>query len=70
MIHLARQLHFSKLEVGRPVLATCSVCERIFISIPLPGERCDDVILRLRDEFNSHDCQEPGLCLTGSRSCG
>ncbi len=52
-----RYLQFSLIEAGRPVHGWCSVCGRQFYASPQPGERTDDVILRLRADFDRHDCK-------------
>ncbi|MGA6982608.1 MAG: hypothetical protein WCC95_10435 [Candidatus Sulfotelmatobacter sp.] len=39
--------------------ACCSVCKRRFELTPKPGEHADDVILRMREEFEGHNCNEP-----------
>jgi hypothetical protein len=54
----SRYLEFSKITVGEPVVARCSICKRDFVADPRPNERMDDVILRLRAEFAAHHCHE------------
>jgi hypothetical protein len=53
-----RYLHFSNLEIGQPVSAQCSACDRLFLREPKPGERTDDVLLDIRAEFEAHKCKE------------
>ncbi len=53
-----RYLHFENIDMGEPAIsAQCSRCEREFAAAPRANERVDDVILRLRAEFNAHECQ-------------
>ncbi len=52
-----RYLQFSIIELDRPVHCWCSACGRQFSASPQPGDRTDDVILRLRAEFDAHDCK-------------
>lgn len=53
---LPRFLEFEKIEQGAPIEARCSDCDRLFRVSPKPGDRTDDLLLRLRAEFESHDC--------------
>jgi hypothetical protein len=38
--------------------ARCTVCKRRFELQPDPGERADDIILRMREAFAAHNCNE------------
>lgn len=52
-----RYLQFENIEPGQPVSSECSLCKRTFRVIPEPKERTDDVLLRMRAEFDAHDCK-------------
>jgi hypothetical protein len=53
-----RYLHFDNIDMDEPVIsARCSRCSCEFAANPKAGERVDDVLLRIRDEFNAHECQ-------------
>ena len=47
-----------KIEEGKPIKGVCSVCSRLFIAESKPGERVDEVLLRMRADFDAHDCHE------------
>jgi hypothetical protein len=49
---------FEKVEQGNPIKGACSVCNKLFIAEPKPGERMDEVLLRMRGDFDGHDCHE------------
>ena len=49
---------FETMEPGKPIKGVCSVCSRLFIAEPKPGEQMDEVLLRMRAEFDAHDCHE------------
>jgi hypothetical protein len=49
---------FETIEQGKPIRGTCSVCSRLFIGEPNAGEQTDDVLLRMRADFDAHDCHE------------
>lgn len=51
-----RYLQFSLIELDQPIHGWCSACDREFSAAPQLGERTDDVLLRLRAEFEAHDC--------------
>ena len=58
MITADRYLHFENIDMQTPdIVSRCSLCQRTFTAEPKPGERVDDVLLRIRDEFNMHQCQ-------------
>lgn len=52
----SRFLQFQTIEHGEPRSASCNVCQVRFRVTPKPGERTDDVLLRLRAEFEAHVC--------------
>jgi hypothetical protein len=52
----ARELTFSKMTTGEPVTGRCSVCKHVFIAKAHGNERHDVLVLRVREEFNAHDC--------------
>jgi hypothetical protein len=52
-----RDLHFSNLELGYPVVAFCGVCKARFEEMPKSAERTDDVLLRIRANFEAHHCK-------------
>jgi hypothetical protein len=39
-------------------MGRCSLCKRQFIGESKPGERTDNVLLRMRAEFDAHNCAE------------
>ncbi|MGB9198502.1 MAG: hypothetical protein WCB53_16395 [Terriglobales bacterium] len=49
---------FEKIEQGNPVKGVCSACSRLFVAESKPAERMDDVLLRMRADFEAHDCYE------------
>ncbi len=54
-----RYLQFSTVEIGHSVSARCTRCDRVFLEKPKAvGERTDEIILRLRADFDAHDCHE------------
>jgi len=46
------------MEPGKPMKGICSICNRLFIGESKPGERVDDVLLRMQADFDAHDCHE------------
>jgi hypothetical protein len=46
------------MEQGNPIKGMCSACGRLFIGEFKTGERTDDVLLRMRADFDGHDCHE------------
>ncbi len=46
------------MEQGKPIKGICSVCKKLFIEEFKPGERMDEVLLRMRADFDAHDCHE------------
>jgi hypothetical protein len=55
---MQRHLRFSNLETGKPVCASCSECGKIFTAEPKGKDRTDDLLLRIRAEFEAHSCNE------------
>ncbi len=53
-----RELNFSKVETGKPAMARCSACKRVFVAKPQGNERTDDLLLKIRAEFDAHNCNE------------
>jgi len=54
----ARYLHFDNIDMSEPVISSrCSSCAREFVANPEAGERVDEVLFRIRTEFNTHECQ-------------
>jgi hypothetical protein len=49
---------FETIEPGNPVKGACSACSRLFIAEPNPGEQMEEVLLRMRADFDAHDCHE------------
>jgi hypothetical protein len=54
----ARELKFAKMVTNAPISARCSVCQRVFIAKPGASDRTDDLALRIRAEFDQHNCDE------------
>jgi hypothetical protein len=54
-----RYLHVENIDVEQPAVSSqCTHCGQKFKAEPRAGERVDDVLLRIRAEFNSHQCQK------------
>jgi hypothetical protein len=51
-----RSLKFTELPPGGTASAQCSLCKRAFHAKPLPGERYDNTLLRIRRDFDDHNC--------------
>lgn len=52
-----RYLHFDNIDMEQPDISSrCSQCGQEFHAEPMPGERVEDVLLRIRVEFNAHGC--------------
>lgn len=48
---------FHNIDLQRPDLkARCSHCGQEFTATPKPSERVDEVVLRLRAEYDAHKC--------------
>ena len=57
MVSQNRYLHFENIDMKAPEIhSQCSQCGREFTAQVKAGERVDDVLLRIRDEFNTHLC--------------
>lgn len=53
-----RYLHFSNIDMQLPDISSeCSRCGQGFRAEPNPGERVDDVLLRICAEFESQTCR-------------
>ena len=55
MTHHERQFEITCVV---PLRAFCTFCRRRFEGMPSPYERADNVIVRMREEFDKHDCRE------------
>jgi hypothetical protein len=53
-----RELKFAKMVTSQPVSAQCSACKRVFVAKPGASDRTDDLALRIKAEFDRHDCNE------------
>ena len=54
-----RYLQFDNIDMEKPDISSrCSCCGREFRAEPKVAERVDDVLLRVRAEFEAHDCRE------------
>lgn len=49
---------FEKMELGNPIKGICSVCKKLFIAESKSEDRMDEVLLRMRNDFDAHDCHE------------
>ncbi len=49
---------FEKLKEGSPIRGICSACNRLFTAESKPGERIDELLVRMRADFEAHDCHE------------
>ena len=59
MVIEKRYLQFENIDMGQPVISSqCSLCGREFKAEPKPAERVDDVLLRVRADFDAHKCRE------------
>ena len=59
MITVDRYLHFDNIDMEQPeICSRCSYCGQTFKAEPRVSERVDEVLLRIRCEFNSHQCQK------------
>lgn len=58
MTYSDRYLHFDNIDMNEPVISSrCSCCSREFAAAPKASEHVDDALLRIRAEFNAHECQ-------------
>jgi hypothetical protein len=73
MIDLDPYLHFDNIDMQKPDISSqCSHCGRTFKVELQAGERVDDVLLRIRAQFNIHQCREELQPLTSpqlAKSC-
>jgi hypothetical protein len=55
----SRYLHFDNIDLsfGRAITACCNACGRQFVGKPIAKERTDDVVLRVRREYDAHTCE-------------
>lgn len=52
-----RYLHFDSFDVRMPDISSrCSACGREFLAEVKPTERLEDVVQRIRDDFERHEC--------------
>jgi hypothetical protein len=59
LITVDRYLHFDNIDMKKPdIMSRCTRCEQVFTAEPKPGERVDDVLLRIRAEYNAHECRK------------
>lgn len=59
MSELTRSFQFfEKMEQEKPIKGICSVCKKLFVAESKPGERIDEVLLRMRADFDAHECHE------------
>jgi len=56
-----RYLRFGNvMQRPDPIHASCSRCDKGFIGrYRSPNERTDEVLMRMRAEFEAHDCEGP-----------
>ncbi|HEV2464058.1 MAG TPA: hypothetical protein VGT04_09650 [Acidobacteriaceae bacterium] len=53
-----RYLQFDNIDMEEPDISSrCSQCGQEFRAEPKATERVDDVLLRLRAEFEAHQCR-------------
>jgi hypothetical protein len=53
-----RYLRFDNIDIEKPdIVSRCSRCGQEFTAAPKPAERVDDVLLRIRTEFEAHKCR-------------
>ena len=59
MTAVDRYLHFDNIDVEQPYISSrCSYCGQTFEAETRPSEMLSDVLLRIRDDFSSHQCQQ------------
>lgn len=52
-----RYLQFDNIDMEKPDISSrCSQCRQEFRAERKPGERVDDVLLRIRADFEAHKC--------------
>ena len=53
-----RYLHFDNIDLEQPDISSqCSQCGETFQAGPKLGEELDDVIFRIRAEYDAHECR-------------
>ena len=53
-----RYLHFDTIDVSLPeIVSQCSACGMQFRGLPRPNEHVDLVLMRIRAEYEAHQCQ-------------
>jgi hypothetical protein len=58
MVTLERYLQFENIDMEKPDISSrCTRWGREFRAEPKPAERVDDVLLRIRAEFEAHECR-------------
>jgi hypothetical protein len=51
-------LYFEHIDMEKANISSlCTRCGKQFSAEPKPGERVDDVLLRIRAEFEAHKCR-------------
>jgi hypothetical protein len=59
MVTQNRYLQFDNIDMEQnDISSRCSRCGQEFRAAPKPPERVDDVLLRIRAEFEAHQCRE------------
>jgi hypothetical protein len=53
-----RELEFTEMRPEMTMTARCTACNRQFRAIPKIGEKPDGVVMRIRREFEAHNCHE------------
>lgn len=54
-----RYLNFEDIDVMHQFIASqCSQCGQTFDAELEPGEKMEDVLLRIHDEFDAHECRD------------
>ncbi|MFZ3339682.1 MAG: hypothetical protein WA213_02290 [Terriglobales bacterium] len=61
-----RILQFEAIGQGRPLKARCGVCHRPFAAKARLNEGTDDALLRMRADFEAHNCHEDAAKPPGS----
>jgi len=57
-----RYLHFDAVNLDPPyVVSRCSQCGQEFSVDPKPGEKMDELMLRIRADFEAHQCATQSL---------
>ena len=57
MLTAERYLHFENLDISSAlIVASCSLCGMEFSDAPRPGEHVGELLMRIRANFDAHDC--------------